>query len=94
MSNNLCHAIRLYGKPIFLARHLSSQLSSQHRTMTSTTQPGSAWYAAYPPSKTEARSISREEVLTMLNDAKNIAGRDFIFVDLRRADHEVRGSNL
>jgi arsenical-resistance protein 2 len=45
------------------------------------------WHAAYPAPKTEAATISREEVLALL---KNTEGqRDFILVDLRRTDFEV-----
>ena len=47
------------------------------------------WHAAYPTPKTQAEAISREDVLDMLRDPKNVAGKDFILVDLRRNDHEV-----
>ena len=66
--------------------------------MASTTQAGSAasppWHAAYPAPKTEAGAISRDEVLSLLNDPKSIAGKDFILIDLRRADHEVPAVDL
>lgn len=62
-------------------------------TMTSTSQVGVAvpppWHAAYPAPKTEAPSIKRDMVLEMLRKGNDVAGKDFILVDLRRADHEV-----
>jgi len=62
-------------------------------TMTSTTQVSAAvpppWHAAYPAPKTEAPSITRDAVLEMLRNGRNAAGKDFVLVDLRRADHEV-----
>lgn len=61
--------------------------------MASTTAAGEAplppWYVGCPASKSEAAAISREDVLLMLRDGKNIAGKDFVLVDLRRNDHEV-----
>ncbi|KXX77807.1 Arsenical-resistance protein 2 [Madurella mycetomatis] len=52
------------------------------------------WHAAYPAPKSEATTISREEVLAMLK-ATPLGSRDFILVDLRRNDFEggtIRGS--
>lgn len=46
------------------------------------------WYAAYPAPKSEATTISREEVLAMLK-ATPLGNRDFVLVDLRRNDFEV-----
>ncbi|OTA01497.1 arsenate reductase Arc2 [Trichoderma parareesei] len=47
----------------------------------STTVP---WHAAYPAPETVAKSISRDEVLDMMKHGM----RDYLLVDLRRADHE------
>ena len=62
-------------------------------TMASTTEAGGSapgpWYASYPAPKSEAAGVSREDVLHMLRDEGDSAGRDFILVDLRRNDHEV-----
>ncbi|KAH8647330.1 arsenate reductase [Xylariales sp. PMI_506] len=53
------------------------------------------WYAAYPaPSSTEVESISRDEVLRMMESGRT-PGKDFVLIDLRRTDHEgrtIRGS--
>jgi arsenical-resistance protein 2 len=53
------------------------------------------WHAAYPAPRTaEPRGIAREEVLAMLKaqlkDQNSSGLRDFLLVDLRRVDHEVR----
>ncbi|KLU91685.1 hypothetical protein MAPG_10203 [Magnaporthiopsis poae ATCC 64411] len=53
------------------------------------------WHAAYPaPRNTELLSVTREEVLAMLEAQREGQGsckkRDFLLVDLRRVDHEVR----
>ncbi len=48
------------------------------------------WYAAYPAPKSNADGISREEVLEMLKAGEEVAGKDFVLVDVRRNDHEVR----
>ncbi|KAK3327040.1 Rhodanese-like domain-containing protein [Cercophora scortea] len=55
------------------------------------------WYAAYPTAQSEVVTISREEVLAMLQnlDGKSNTTRDFVLVDLRRNDFEggtIRGS--
>ncbi|KAM5373259.1 hypothetical protein ACJZ2D_007088 [Fusarium nematophilum] len=54
------------------------------------------WYAAYPiPRHTQPGSLTREELLKMMKGGDNVAGRDFVLVDLRRNDHEggtIRGS--
>ncbi|KAK4063322.1 hypothetical protein Purlil1_14168 [Purpureocillium lilacinum] len=49
------------------------------------------WYAAYPaPRHLQPGCVTREELLWMLKGGENVAGRDFLLVDLRRADYEVR----
>lgn len=46
-----------------------------------------------PPSDIvqNARGLMRDAVLEMMKDSRNVAGRDYILVDLRRTDFEVRG---
>lgn len=60
---------------------------SKMMASTDTTTP---WHAAYPPprNKTPA-AMMRQDVLEMVKDSNNIAGRDYVLVDLRRTDHEV-----
>ena len=62
--------------------------------MTSTTQKIQAqpapWHGAYPDPKAEAVFISREDLLGLLLDPGTVAGTDFVLVDLRRNDHQVR----
>lgn len=51
------------------------------------------WHAAYPPpSSTEPGKMTRQQVLSLLKSSDKVAGRDFVLVDLRRNDHEVRAS--
>lgn len=59
--------------------------------MASSDAPNSLpWYAAYPaPSNQSPMSITREQVLDMLKEKNVTMQRDFVLVDLRRADHEV-----
>lgn len=47
------------------------------------------WHAAYPAPRGAAPSISREELLQWIREGKQ-AGKDFVLVDLRRTDYEVR----
>jgi arsenical-resistance protein 2 len=63
--------------------------------MASAQEPGSTlpWYAAYPtPTNAQPRSVTREEMLKMKKASNRPTGRDFVLVDLRRNDHEVRSS--
>lgn len=48
------------------------------------------WHAAYPAPKNTAASVTREVVLSWIQNGKT-AGQDFVLVDLRRTDFEVRG---
>ncbi|KAK0725345.1 Rhodanese-like domain-containing protein [Lasiosphaeris hirsuta] len=57
------------------------------------TQNAAPWHAAYPAPKSPPKGMSREAVLEMMKEA--VAGKDYVLVDLRRADHEggtIRGS--
>lgn len=48
------------------------------------------WHAAYPkPKNTAPGSISRSELMERLNRGEQ-PGLDFLLIDLRRNDHEVR----
>ena len=54
----------------------------------------SNWYDSLPtPTSTPAR-ISVEDVHAMMADQVKVAGRDFVIVDVRRNDIEVRGGCL
>jgi arsenical-resistance protein 2 len=49
------------------------------------------WYAAYPALRNQGPArMPRSELLEMIRIGKNIAGKDFILIDLRRNDYEVR----
>ena len=56
----------------------------------SNTRPEAPWHEAFPPPKNSSPdSISRADLLQSCKDGKK-AGKDFVLVDLRRIDHEVR----
>ncbi|RKL22704.1 hypothetical protein BFJ70_g13181 [Fusarium oxysporum] len=60
------------------------------------TDAATPWHAAYPPplNKTPP-ATTRQAALEMMKDCKNIAGKDYVLIDLRRTDHEggtIRGS--
>lgn len=46
------------------------------------------WYAAYPEARSSPATITRSDLLDMIETGKR-PGVDFILVDLRRTDHEV-----
>lgn len=49
------------------------------------------WHAAFPaPKDVELGALSREEVLEMVKGADKKDVQDFVLVDVRRNDHEVR----
>lgn len=47
------------------------------------------WHTAYPAPTAEASSITREIVLSWIRQGK-VPGKDFVLIDLRRTDFEVR----
>jgi hypothetical protein len=51
------------------------------------------WHAAYPAPNVVAPSLSRQELLGWFCKGKSV-GRDFVLVDLRRTDFEVRSSPI
>jgi len=55
------------------------------------------WHAAYPVPRSEAQSISRHDVLQMLQKPDNGStdtSERFVLVDLRRTDYEVDKADL
>lgn len=66
----------------------SAQMATTDATTAATAAP-EPWYAAYPAPKSEVVTISREEVLELLKTTP-LEKRDFVLVDLRRNDFEVR----
>lgn len=63
-----------------------SDPSNNTNTDTPVAQP---WHTAYPTPKSTPPSVSKEEVLTWLREGRQV-GRDFVLVDVRRTDREVR----
>jgi len=62
-------------------------------TDNQTTDAAAPWYAAYPAVKGEVKGMTRDAVLKLLKSEE--AGKTFVLVDVRRADHEggtIRGS--
>ena len=52
-------------------------------------QEESPWYAAYPAARTkQPAQISRAELLQLIKDGQ-VAGKDFVLIDMRRMDYEV-----
>ncbi|KAM6511891.1 hypothetical protein FALCPG4_016880 [Fusarium falciforme] len=60
------------------------------------TDAATPWHAAYPPPLNKApAAMTRQAALEMIMDSKNIAGKNYVLIDLRRTDHEggtIRGS--
>jgi hypothetical protein len=90
---------------LFLPLHFSPQYSDQvgdvlvkvsdncsiPEIVSWTMESEQPWHAAFPaPKMTKPASLSREEVLDILQ--REVAGRDFVLVDVRRQDYEVRFS--
>lgn len=80
-----------------LPRSCSARMSAPQPTEPTTTVAPTPppWHAAYPaPRNAEPLGATREEVLAMLKaqlkDQNSSCPRDFVLVDLRRTDHEVR----
>lgn len=78
-----------------LAQPTSLRLASFNAAMATapdlSNKTSPPWYAAYPaPRHLQPGCVTREELLWMLKGGANVAGRDFLLVDLRRADYEVR----
>lgn len=58
-------------------------------TATATSMPP-PWHAAYPLPRNSPATISREEVLGMIKRSVENPNRDYVLVDLRRNDFEVK----
>ncbi len=68
--------------------------TTENTTSAPKTQIETPWHAAYPaPRNAPPASISCAELLQYFRDGKK-AGKDFILIDLRRNDHEVRSRSL
>ncbi|EGP82397.1 unnamed protein product [Zymoseptoria tritici ST99CH_1A5] len=65
--------------------------------MSSKAQPDTEkpWHASFPPPRSNAGTMSPEQLLELLQDERKLPGRDFLLIDLRRSDHKgstIRGS--
>lgn len=60
--------------------------------MATSTTPSTSklWHESFPAPQSTAEFISRETVLGMLRSDQRKSGHDFLIIDLRRSDHEVR----
>lgn len=47
------------------------------------------WHAKYPAPEHQPGSLTREQLLELMKQVGDVAGADFLLVDLRRNDHEV-----
>ncbi|KAL7621620.1 hypothetical protein AAE478_008946 [Parahypoxylon ruwenzoriense] len=60
------------------------------------TTTAAPWHAAYPsPINTAPGGMTRDEVLEMMKKSDGVPHKEYLLVDLRRADHEggtIRGS--
>ena len=54
----------------------------------SSTPKEQPWHAAFPAPKAEPDAITKEQMLTWLQEGK-VPGKDFVLVDLRRNDYEA-----
>ncbi|CAG7555201.1 unnamed protein product [Fusarium equiseti] len=56
------------------------------------TDAATPWHAVYPPPLNKSpAAMTRLEVLEMMKDSNNVAGKDYVLIDLRRTDHESSG---
>lgn len=88
--SGLASPLRSYSTSVPLQRLTHASISKK---MASTQEPGSQqpWHAAYPtPRNAQPGNLTREELIKMIKGSNRVAGRDFVLVDLRRNDHEVR----
>jgi hypothetical protein len=83
--------VTVRGSPSTAAHLLSSSSThSQHSVMATSTAP--AWHNAYPQPRNDVPNVvTRKAVLGWLQDGQK-PGVDFLLIDLRRTDHEVRTS--
>ncbi|CAH0027530.1 unnamed protein product [Clonostachys rhizophaga] len=82
-----------YRKPAFQAA-LNSSRTWWFKQMASTNAPA-PWHAAYPsPRNKTPAAMMRQDMLDMIKNSNNIAGRNYVLVDLRRTDHEVSSERV
>ena len=53
---------------------------------------GDPWYSNFPDPRSKPRSMTDEQVATLVKDPEKRVGRDYIIVDVRRTDFEVAHS--
>jgi hypothetical protein len=73
-------------------RILGTRTSSVSQKMAFSNQVDIAsWHSVYPPPRdVELKYVTREAVLQMMKDSESTTAKDFLLIDLRRTDHEVR----
>jgi len=49
----------------------------------------SPWYSNFPEPKSTPRSITDQDLASLLTDLNKKAGRDYLIVDVRRTDFQV-----
>lgn len=69
---------------------MTSTATMSDPSSQNTTAP---WHAAYPPPKSDPASIHRTELLQWFHEGQK-PGKDFMLIDLRRTDHEVRSKTV
>lgn len=67
---------------------LSTTMATSNLASTNKLSAERPWHADYPTPKTAAASLPRQNLLQWFREGKQ-AGKDFVLVDLRRADFEV-----
>lgn len=77
----------------YCSKSFSSAIMATYNPSASEPVAEKPWHAVYPAPKTTAAVITRESLLTWMLEGK-VAGKDFVLVDLRRTDFEVRPSVL
>lgn len=84
-----------YRKPAFQAALNSSRTWWFKLKQMASTDALAPWHAAYPPPRNKTPAvIMRQDVLEMIKNSNNIAGRNYVLVDLRRTDHEVSSQRV
>ncbi|KAF5618611.1 oxidoreductase [Fusarium sp. NRRL 52700] len=77
---------------LYLAFQKVNRISSSEMASTDTATP---WHAAYPlPLNKTPVAMTRQAALEMMKDSENIAGKDYVLIDLRRTDHELTHSAI
>jgi hypothetical protein len=66
------------------------KVNSIYSLKMASTDAATPWHAVYPPPLNKSpAAMTRLEVLEMMKDGNNVAGKDYVLIDLRRTDHEV-----